>query len=263
VAGGGARQGKVTAGPFDFSGRTALVTGVRSGLGQAMAEALARAGADIAGLGSSAMPETAEKVSAPGRRFLPLEVDLSHRHDFARIIQNVVAELGGIDILINSAGIIRRADFLAISDADWDAVMSVNLQSVFALSRAVAGHMVATGRPGRIINIASVLSFQGGIRVAPYTASKHAIAGLTKAMATELAPHGITVNSIAPGYMATANTRALREDPRRSAEILARIPVGRWGVPDDLATAVLFLASPASGYVTGAVIPVDGGWLAR
>ncbi len=253
----------MTAGPFDLTGKVALVTGARSGLGQAMAEALARAGAEIAGLGSSAMPDTEERVAASGRRFLPITADLRRASSFDDVIERVAAELGGIDILVNNAGIIRRADFLHASDEDWDSVMAVNLRSVFALTRAVANHMVTTGRPGRIINIASLLSFQGGIRVAAYAASKHAVAGLTRAAASELACHGITVNAIAPGYMVTANTQALRDDAERSREILSRIPAGRWGVPKDLATAVLFLASPGSGYVTGTVIPVDGGWLAR
>jgi 2-deoxy-D-gluconate 3-dehydrogenase len=253
----------VTPDRFDLSGKTALVTGARSGLGQAMAEALAAAGADVVGLGSSAMPETEHRIKAVGRRFQALTVDLAGEPDFENVVERAASAFGSIDILINNAGIIRRSDFLRSSDADWDAVMAVNLRSSFGLSRAVANHMVAAGRPGRIINIASLLSFQGGIRVAAYTASKHAIAGLTRAIANELAPHGITVNAIAPGYMATANTEALRDDPVRSREILSRIPMGRWGVPQDLATAVLFLASPASGYVTGTVIPVDGGWLAR
>jgi 2-deoxy-D-gluconate 3-dehydrogenase len=253
----------VTPNRFDLSGKTALVTGARSGLGQAMAETLAGAGADVVGLGSSAMLETEHRIKAVGRRFLALTIDLAGEPDFKNVVERAASAFGSIDILINNAGIIRRSDFLTSSDADWDAVMAVNLRSAFGLSRVVANHMVAAGRPGRIINIASLLSFQGGIRVAAYTASKHAIAGLTRAIANELAPHGITVNAIAPGYMATANTVALRDDPVRSREILSRIPMGRWGVPQDLATAVLFLASPASGYVTGTVIPVDGGWLAR
>ena len=234
MAGRGTRQGQVTARPFDLSGKTALVTGARSGLGQAMAVALAGAGADIAGLGSSAMPDTAQKIRAAGRRFLPLTVDLAGERNFAATVDRVAGELGGIDILVNNAGIIRRADFLDTSDDDWDAVMAVNLYGPFALTRAVANHMVATKRAGRIINIASLLSFQGGIRVAPYTASKHALAGLTRAVANELAAHGITVNAIAPGYMVTANTQALREDAERADEILRRIPAGRWGVPEDL-----------------------------
>ena len=175
----------------------------------------------------------------------------------------VVSALGGIDILVNNAGIIRRADLLDHSEQDWDDVIDVNLKAAFLLSQAVARHMVETKRAGRIINVASMLSFQGGIRVPAYTASKHGIAGLTKAMANELAPHGITVNAIAPGYMETDNTEALRNDPDRNAQISARIPMGRWGTPDDLATSVLFLAAPGSSYVTGITVPVDGGWLVR
>lgn len=248
---------------FDLSGKVALVTGARTGLGQGMALALARAGADIAALGSSPMPETAEAIRQAGRRFHVLEVDLSQKFDAKEIVGSVASKLGGIDILVNNAGIIRRADLLDHSEEDWDAVLDVNLKSAFLLSQAVARHMVETKRHGRIINVTSMLSYQGGIRVPAYTASKHGIAGLTKAMANELAPHGITVNAIAPGYMETDNTEALRNDINRNAQISARIPIGRWGKPDDLATSVLFLASPASSYVTGITVPVDGGWLVR
>lgn len=248
---------------FDLSGKVALVTGARTGLGQGMALALARAGADIAALGSSPMSQTAEVIRQAGRRFHALEVDLSQKFDAKDIIASVVSELGGIDVLVNNAGIIRRADLLDHSEEDWDDVLDVNLKSAFLLSQAVARHMVETKRTGRIINVASMLSYQGGIRVPAYTASKHGIAGLTKAMANELAPHGITVNAIAPGYMETDNTEALRNDANRNAQISARIPMGRWGTPDDLATSVLFLASPSSGYVTGITVPVDGGWLVR
>ncbi|WEZ85649.1 2-dehydro-3-deoxy-D-gluconate 5-dehydrogenase KduD (plasmid) [Rhizobium sp. 32-5/1] len=248
---------------FDLSGKIALVTGARTGLGRGMALALARAGADIAALGSSAMPETAEAIRQIGRRFHALQVDLSRKIDTGAILNSIAAELGGIDILVNNAGIIRRADLLDHSEEDWDAVIDVNLKSAFLLSQAVARHMVETKRAGRIVNVASMLSFQGGIRVPAYTASKHGIAGLTKAMANELAPHGITVNAIAPGYMETDNTEALRNDKNRNAQISARIPIGRWGVPDDIATSILFLTSPASGYVTGITVPVDGGWLVR
>jgi len=224
-----------------------------------MAIALAGAGADIIGLGSSAMPDTRKLVEATGRRFENIICDLLSVLDF----DDIVGRSGKIDILVNNAGIIRRSDFLAMQEADWDDVLTVNLRSVFVLSQAVARQMVANACKGRIINIGSVLSLQGGIRVAAYAASKHGIVGLTQAMANELAPHGITVNAIAPGYMETDNTEALRNDAQRSQQILARIPVGRWGVPGDLATATLFLASPASSYVTGGVIPVDGGWLTR
>jgi len=248
---------------FDLSGKVALVTGARSGLGQAIALAYAEAGADIAGLGSSPMPETAAAVHAAGRRFHEVQADLSGEVDFPGVVGEVVSALGGVDILVNNAGIIRRRDVLEVTAEDWDTVIDVNLRSAFFLSQAVARHMVEKSRQGRIINIASLLSFQGGVRIAAYTASKHGIAGVTKLMANELAPKGITVNAIAPGYIATDNTTALRADPDRSRQILERIPAGRWGEPKDLATAALFLASPASGYVTGTVMAVDGGWLAR
>ena len=250
-------------GLFDLTGKVALITGARTGLGQAMTVALADAGADIIGLGSSAMPDTRKRIEATGRRFDEIICDLSFGSNFDTVVAGAVSHAGKIDILVNNAGIIRRADFLDMAEADWDQVLNVNLRSAFTLSQAVARHMLASACKGRIINIGSILSLQGGIRVAAYTVSKHGIAGLTQAMANELAPHGITVNAIAPGYMETDNTEALRADPQRSQQILGRIPLGRWGVPDDLATAVLFLASPASAYVTGAIIPVDGGWLAR
>ena len=248
---------------FDLSGKVALVTGARTGLGRGMALALAEAGADIAAIGSSPMPETAKDVRELGRRFGEFRIDLSRRFDAAAVMDQVVSEFGGIDILVNNAGIIRRADLLEYSEADWDSVMDVNLRAAFLLSQAAARHMVSTGRKGRIVNIASMLTFQGGVRVPAYTASKHGIAGITKAMANELAPHGITVNAIAPGYMATDNTEALRNDAERNAQISVRIPVGRWGVPDDLKTSILFFAAPGSGYVTGTILPVDGGWMVR
>ncbi|MDR3373005.1 MAG: 2-dehydro-3-deoxy-D-gluconate 5-dehydrogenase KduD [Ancalomicrobiaceae bacterium] len=248
---------------FDLTGKTALVTGSRTGLGLALAEALARAGADIIGLGSSPMPEAEARISALGRRFKPVIADLAMPHDFKGLIADIEADFGGIDILVNNSGIIRRNDVLDFSEEDWDVVMTVNLKSLFFLSQAVARSMVARGVAGRIISVASLLSFQGGIRVPSYTASKHGVAGLTKLLANELAPRGITVNAIAPGYMETDNTSALRADAVRQKQILERIPAGRWGLPEDLATTVLFLASPASGYVTGTTIPVDGGWLAR
>lgn len=248
---------------FDLTGRVALVTGARTGLGQAAAIALARAGADIAAIGSQEMPETAERIAALGRRFFGVKQNLGSPFDAAELIGAVKGTLGRIDILINNAGIIRRNDLADYSLEDWDAVNDVNLRAVFQLSQAAAAEMVRAGRRGRIINIASMLSYQGGIRVVAYTAAKHGIVGLTKAMANELAAQGITVNAIAPGYMETDNTSALRQDADRSRDILSRIPMGRWGTPDDLATAILFLASPASGYVTATTIPIDGGWLSR
>jgi 2-deoxy-D-gluconate 3-dehydrogenase len=250
-------------GLFALSGRVALVTGARTGLGQAIAVALAEAGADIVGLGSRPMVETKTKVSQLGRRFDELRCDLTTDIDFETLVAGATSEKGRIDILVNNAGTIHRADFLDVAKAEWDRVMNINLRSVFFLTQAVARHMIGSRIAGRVINIASLLSFQGGIRIAAYTASKHGIAGLTRLLANELAPYGITVNAIAPGYMETDNTAALRADPLRSEKILDRIPMGRWGRPEDLATAALFLASPASSYVTGAIIPVDGGWLAR
>jgi 2-deoxy-D-gluconate 3-dehydrogenase len=224
-----------------------------------MAEALADAGADIVGLGSRPMPDTAASIEGRGRGFVEIVRDLEDDQDF----RAVVTELGRIDILVNNAGIIHRAALLDFTPEDWDRVLTVNLKSVFFLSQAVASAMIDRKIAGRIVNVASILSFQGGIRVPAYTASKHGIAGITKLLANELAPHGITVNAIAPGYAATDNTEALRADPVRSRQILDRIPMGRWAEPKDMATAVLFLASPASSYVTGAIVPVDGGWLAR
>jgi 2-deoxy-D-gluconate 3-dehydrogenase len=248
---------------FDLTGRVALVTGARTGLGKAIAMALAEAGADIVGLGSKSMPETGAKITQMGRKFREVQCDLSIDQDFEALTEEVARESNSIDILVNSAGIIHRADVLDVRRADWDKVMNVNLRSVFFLTQAVVRSMIAAGVAGRIINIASVLSFQGGIRVAAYTASKHAIAGLTRLLANDLAPFRITVNAIAPGYMATDNTEPLRADVFRSQKIIERIPVGRWGEADDIATAALFLASPQSAYVTGAIVPVDGGWLAR
>lgn len=245
---------------FDLTGQTALVTGARTGLGQAMALTLAEAGADIVGLGSSSMEEAEARVRTLGRRFHALQVDLSGTFDAAEVLDRAEAALGLVSILVNNAGTIRRHDLDQFPMQDWNHVLQVNLSAAFQLSQAAATRMKSGGR---IVNIASMLSYQGGIRVISYTASKHGIVGLTRALATELAPKGITVNAIAPGYFETDNTAALRADPQRSAEILARIPAGRWGAPADLATAALFLTSPASSYVTGTIVPVDGGWLIR
>jgi 2-deoxy-D-gluconate 3-dehydrogenase len=248
---------------FGLTGRTALVTGARRGLGRAIAVALAEAGADIVGLGPNPMATTAAAVAATGRRFAELRVDLGAAPDLDAAVAEATAAFGRLDILVNNAGIIRRADLLDYSEADWDAVMDVNVKSLFFLSQAAARQMILGRVAGRIINIASLLSFQGGIRIPAYTAAKHAVAGLTRSLATELAPHGITVNAIAPGYMATDNTEALRNDAERSAQLLSRIPAGRFGEADDIATAALFLAAPGSAYVTGTIVSVDGGWLAR
>jgi len=248
---------------FELSGKVALVTGASRGLGQGMAIALAEAGTDIAGVGVSDQSETRRAVEAGGRDYLELEADLTEGAHVPRIVSAVKAHFGKVDILVNNAGMIRRNDLLAFTEADWDDVMDLNLKTLFFLSQAVAKEFVAQGHGGKIINIASMLSFQGGIRVASYTSAKSGLRGLTMAMANELAPHGVTVNAIAPGYMATDNTEALRNDPQRNADILARIPAGRWGKPSDLAGAVVFLASDASAYVNGHTLAVDGGWLAR
>ncbi|MGY3564984.1 2-dehydro-3-deoxy-D-gluconate 5-dehydrogenase KduD [Sinomonas sp. RB5] len=249
---------------FRLDGKVALVTGASRGLGQGAAVALAEAGADVALLSQSASRETAEKVRALGRTAHLIEQDLvtATPEELDESIQSVEAELGRIDILVNNAGIIRRAPLLEHPAADWDAVMSVNLDAVFHLSQAAARRFVANGG-GKIINVASMLSFQGGILVPGYAASKHAVAGLTKSFANELAARGVNVNAIAPGYMATDNTTAIRSDEAREKSILDRIPAGRWGTPADLQGAFVFLASSASDYVNGAVIPVDGGWLVR
>ncbi|WP_223621812.1 2-dehydro-3-deoxy-D-gluconate 5-dehydrogenase KduD [Lysobacter sp. ESA13C] len=248
--------------PFGLEGSVALVTGANRGLGQAIALALAQAGADIAAVASGTMDETAELVRGLGRRLLPLQADLSSLEPIDRIVAETVETLGSVDILVNNAGLIRRADALDFSEADWDAVMNVNLKSAFFLAQAVGRGMVARGR-GKIINVASMLSFQGGIRVPSYTASKSGLAGITRLLANEWAGKGLNVNAIAPGYMTTDNTAQLRSDEARNRDILARIPAGRWGQPADIGGAAVFLASRASDYVNGAVLPVDGGWLAR
>ncbi len=247
---------------FDLSGKVALVTGGNAGLGQAIAVALAEAGADIVSTSRRPADETASAVQALKRRFLSIQADLSTTAPIAEIVGRTTAEFGGLDILVNNAGIIRRADSVDYSEEDWDAVVDTNLKSAFFLAQAAGRHMIARGA-GKIINIASMLSFQGGIRVPAYTASKSGLAGITKLLACEWAGKGVNVNAIAPGYMATDNTEALRADKNRNAAILDRIPAGRWGAPSDIGGAAVFLASRASDYVHGAIIPVDGGWLAR
>ena len=249
--------------PFDLSGRVAIVTGANTGLGQAVAIALADAGADIALVGRSPMDETAARIASLGRESTTIHANLATLEPIERIVARTLAWRHSVDILINNAGIIRRADALEYAESDWDAVIDVNLKSAFFLSQAVARRMLAQRRGGKIVNIASVLSFQGGIRVAAYTASKSGLAGLTRLLACEWAPEGINVNAIAPGYFETHNTAALRADEERNAAILARIPAGHWGRPEDLGGAAVFLASPAADYVHGIVMPVDGGWLAR
>ena len=248
---------------FQLKGQVAIVTGCNTGLGQGMALALAQAGADIVGVNQSAPTETRAQVEALGRRFLDLRADMADIGWIPGLLTQALALTGRIDILVNNAGIIRRADALQFGEADWDEVLNVNLKSAFFFSQAVARHCMAQGRGGKIINVASMLSFQGGVRVPSYTASKSGVMGMTKALANEWAAHGINVNAIAPGYMATNNTAALRADADRNAAILARIPTGRWGEPSDMAGPVVFLASQASNYVNGYTLAVDGGWLAR
>jgi 2-deoxy-D-gluconate 3-dehydrogenase len=249
--------------PFDLTGKVALVTGGNVGLGQGIALALAEAGADIVSVALSDSDDTVARVKAMGRRAHAVSADLTSIEPVQRVLEETLEAMGRVDILVNNAGLIRRADAVDFTEADWDVVMNINLKTVFFLSQAVARHFIKQGEGGKIINIASMLSFQGGIRVPSYTASKSGVAGLTKLMANEWAAHRITANAIAPGYFATANTQALREDPVRSAEILGRIPAGRWGEPSDLGGAAVFLASRASDYVQGAILPVDGGWQAR
>ncbi len=248
---------------FKLDSKVALVTGAGRGLGQGAALGFAEAGADIALVDVISTDETASKVKALGRRVCQVSANLLDRSAPQAIVDQAVAGLGRIDILLNNAGIIRRTPLLDFQEKDWDEVIQINQNAVFFLSQAVARQMVKQGKGGKIINIASMLSFQGGIRVPSYTASKSAVMGLTRLFANELAPHRIQVNAIAPGYMATDNTAPIRADASRSAEILGRIPAGRWGEPSDIQGALVFLASAASDYVTGYTLAVDGGWLAR
>ncbi len=248
---------------FSLKNKVAVVTGANTGLGQAIAVALANAGADVALVGRSAPDETKQLIDKTGRKTAVVMADLSSTNDVDAVIEQSEAALGPVDILVNNAGIIRREDALDFSEDDWDDVLSTNLKVPFFLAQAAARSMVKGKRGGKIINVASLLSFQGGIRVASYTASKSGLAGLTRLLANEWAGKGIAVNAIVPGYFATNNTVALRKDPDRNRDILARIPAGRWGDPSDLGGAAVFLASSAADYVHGAMIPVDGGWLAR
>ncbi|WP_094751333.1 2-dehydro-3-deoxy-D-gluconate 5-dehydrogenase KduD [Psychromonas sp. CD1] len=248
---------------FDLKGKIALVSGCDTGLGQGMALGLANAGCDIVGINIVEPKETIERMAETGRRFLDIRADLMGLNDIPRIIESALSEFGRIDILVNNAGIIRRNDAIDFSEKDWDDVMDLNIKSLFFLSQAVAKQFIAQKDGGKIINIASMLSYQGGIRVPSYTASKSAVMGVTRLMANEWAKEGINVNAIAPGYMATNNTKALRADVERNKSILERIPAERWGTPDDLAGPCVFLASKASDYINGSTIPVDGGWLAR
>jgi 2-deoxy-D-gluconate 3-dehydrogenase len=249
--------------PFDLSGKTAIVTGANTGLGQGIAVALAAAGAKVAGVGRSSLSETAEMIAAAGGAFHPITADLSSIEPATRIVDEAAAWSGSADILVNNAGLIRRGDPLEFSEKDWDDVLNVNLKAMFFLSQAFARRVLAQGRGGKIVNIASVLSFQGGIRVPSYTASKGGVAGITRLLANEWAAKGINVNAIAPGYCVTNNTQAIREDPDRNAAILSRIPAGRWGTAEDIGGAAVFLCSRAADYCHGTILTVDGGWLAR
>lgn len=247
---------------FDLAGKGALVTGANTGIGQAIAVALAEAGADVAVAGRSEPTETLAAIEATGRNAVNIKADLGSIAPVQRVIDEALAGLGSLDILVNNAGIIRRDDLLDFSEEDWDAVIDTNIKTLFFLSQAAARSMVARGS-GKIINIASLLTFQGGIRVPSYAAAKSGVGGVTKAMANELAPRGVQVNAIAPGYISTNNTAALQGDETRNRQILERIPTGRWGKPEDIAGTAVFLASSASDYVTGQILAVDGGWLAR
>lgn len=249
---------------FRLDGRVALVTGAARGLGQAIAVGLAEAGADVAVLDVLATGETEEQIAAVGRRAAGLSVDLQGLSAAGadEVVGEVVAELGAIDILVNNAGILRRAPAVEHSLDDWDATLAIHLSAAFALSQAAARRYLANGQGGKIVNLASMLSFQGGLMIPAYTAAKSGLAGLTKALANEWARHGINVNAIAPGYMATEITAAVRTDPNRGPSMLARIPAGRWGEPADVQGAVVFLASEAAAYIHGIILPIDGGWLA-
>jgi 2-deoxy-D-gluconate 3-dehydrogenase len=247
---------------FDLTGKVAIVTGANTGIGQAIALSLAAAGADIAAVGRTPAEETVEKVRTLGRKAEIVSADLSSIEPVQRVVDETIEKLGGLDILINNAGIIRRADSVDFTEEDWDAVIDTNLKSTFFLAQAAGRHMLAQGS-GKIVNIASLLSFQGGIRVPSYTASKSGVAGLTKLLANEWAAKGVNVNAIAPGYIATNNTAALQADETRNRQIQERIPAGRWGDASDIGGAAVFLASPAANYIHGHVLAVDGGWLAR
>lgn len=248
---------------FKLDGKVAVVTGSCRGLGQAIALGLAEAGADVALVDILDMADTKTQIESMGRRCIAIEADLGKKEAADEIAAKTVEQLGGIDILFNNAGIIRRAPFTEFSEKDWDDVMNINIRGMFFLSQAVVKVMIQQGRGGKIINTASMLSFQGGILVPSYTASKSGVMGLTRLMACELAKHNINTNAIAPGYMATDNTKPLRDDPARNKAILDRIPAGRWGKPEDLQGVAVFLASPASDYMNGYTVAVDGGWLAR
>lgn len=248
---------------FNLEGKVAIVTGASRGLGRAMAIGLAEAGADIVGIGPSSMSETKAEVEKRGKKFLEINEDLSKTDNIDKIVNEILEKYKKIDILVNNAGTIRREDAIEYKEEDWDYILNLNLKTVFFLSQKVAKQFVKQETGGKIINIASMLSFQGGIRVPAYTASKSGVMGITKALANEWAKYNINVNAIAPGYMATDNTKQIRDDEKRSEEILSRIPAERWGTPEDLVGTAIFLSSDASNYINGHTIAVDGGWLAR
>jgi 2-deoxy-D-gluconate 3-dehydrogenase len=249
--------------PFDLSGKVAIVTGANTGLGQAIALALAQAGADIVAVGRSAPDATLAAIRGMGGRAEWVEANLDTSAHTGEIIERSANAFGTLDILVNNAGTIRRNFAVDFTEEDWDSVLGVNLKTAFFLSQAFGRRLIGEQRGGKIINIVSMLSFQGGVRTASYTASKSGLLGITRLLANEWAAHGINVNAIAPGYFETSNTEALRNDAARNRAILDRIPAGRWGTPSDLGGAAVFLSSRASDYVHGSVIPVDGGWLAR
>ncbi|MFV0441487.1 MAG: 2-dehydro-3-deoxy-D-gluconate 5-dehydrogenase KduD [Lachnospirales bacterium] len=248
---------------FNLNNKVAIVTGARTGLGQGVALELAKAGADIVCVGSTKMDETVEKITKLGRKVLFIQADLTKTDKIQEIVDSTVKEFGHIDILVNNAGTIRRNDSVDFTEKDWDDVMNLNLKTLFFLSQKVAKQFILQGNGGKIINIASLLSYQGGIRVPSYTASKGGVKTLTMLMSNEWAKHNINANAIAPGYMVTDNTEALRNDEQRASEILGRIPAGRWGTPEDIGGTAVFLASSASDYINGFTIAVDGGWLGR
>ncbi|MCM1064491.1 MAG: 2-dehydro-3-deoxy-D-gluconate 5-dehydrogenase KduD [Eubacterium sp.] len=248
---------------FSLEGKTALVTGANTGLGQGICVAYAKAGANVVGVARRSCQETAEKIAAFDGSFQEVIADLSDTSVIPQIVEEAEKAFGRVDILVNNAGIIKRCDAVDVTEEDWDAVIDINEKMVFFLCQAFARKWLADQKGGKIINIASMLSYQGGIRVPAYTSSKSAIIGLTRELANEWAKHNINVNAIAPGYMATNNTQNLRSDEQRSEEILSRIPAGRWGTPEDIAGAAIFLASDAAAYVHGFTLAVDGGWLAR
>lgn len=249
--------------PFDLKGKIAIVTGANTGLGQGMALSLGQAGARLVLVGRTHPQDTLKQLSDLGVDAAAIRADLSQSDKVEELIAEAYSIFSGLDILVNNAGIIKRNEAIDFTPEEWDSVMNVNLKTLFFLSQAFARKLIDEGKQGKIVNIASMLTFQGGIRVPSYTASKSGVGGLTKALANEWAPKGINVNAIAPGYFATNNTAALQANPKRNAEILGRIPAGRWGDPSDLGGAVVFLSSSAADYVQGITLPVDGGWLSR